>query len=99
MLKRDAGRYGYRVKYDSDVLFDCEVAYASSVRGRPTAVFSPIVEIMSNNWQEVLMDIDDYATNVIDRVLLENTASFLGEDAYLGYLSMLADKVISDEIP
>ena len=46
-----------------------------------------------------MLNIGDYTTNVIDRVLLENTATFLGEEAYLGYLSILADKVISQEIP
>ena len=98
MLKAEAANYGFRVKYESDVLNDCEVAYFTPVRGTPTAVFSPIVAIMSNNWHEVMLHVSEYATNAIDRILLENTGSFLGEDAYLGYLSLLADKVVSNEI-
>ena len=98
LLKVESRCCGLRAQEVSDVLTDCEVAYGSPVSGTPASVFVPLVDIVSNNWQEIFLRIDNYATNVVDRILIENTSYFLGEDAYLECLSHLAGKVIANEI-
>lgn len=60
--------------------------------------YLPVVSLMSNNWQEVIASLDVYATNRVERLVLVNTGWWYGDEEYLGYLSLLADKVISNQI-
>lgn len=63
-----------------------------------TSCYMPLVVSMSNNWQSVLSHLDAYATNRVDRMLLINTGWWLGESAYLGYLSSLSELVVSNRL-
>lgn len=59
--------------------------------------YLPVVSLMSNHWQEVIMSLDEYATNRVERLVLVNTGWWYGDEEYLGYLSLLADKVMSNQ--
>ena len=60
--------------------------------------YRPIVAIMSNNWQTVLASLDTYATNRAERLLLINTGWWCGDGEFMGYASVLADKVSAGQL-
>ena len=62
------------------------------------AHYLPLVEIMSNNWQTVLSELDAYATNKAERLLLINTGWWCGDAEYLGFSSVLADSVLTGRL-
>ena len=65
---------------------------------RFSQAYLPVVNLMSNNWQTVVASIESYATNRSERLVLMNTGWWYGDSEYLGYLSILADKVISNQL-
>ena len=65
---------------------------------RFSQAYLPVVNLMSNNWQQVIPSLELYATNRSERLVLMNTGWWYGDSEYLGYLSALADKVISNQL-
>ncbi len=60
--------------------------------------YRPIIAIMSNNWQAVLASLDTYATNRVERLILINTGWWCGDAEFMGYASVLADKVAAGQL-
>lgn len=60
--------------------------------------YRPIIAIMSNHWQTVLASLDAYATNRAERLILINTGWWCGDAEFMGYASVLADKVAAGQL-
>lgn len=86
------------LRRDSDPLDMKECNLMSGFELRFSQAYLPVVNLMSNNWQEVIPSLELYATNRTERLVLMNTGWWYGDNEYLGYLSFLADKVISNQL-
>ena len=64
----------------------------------PASIYAPLVSAVSNHWEEVFGNVSSFGTNFAERVLLENTAWYLGDEAFLGALTMMCGNVATNAL-